>query len=106
MRANATGPASDRMRRRARLFGALRNRSSRVRRPGAAGAAVAVISAALAVALTGCGGMQGPRAPCGNPLPSAQPSGWAGDPGAIASYVASGVIPPYYVATNDHVAFV
>jgi len=57
-----------------------------------------VIAALLIVALTACG-VRGP-APCGQVV-SPQPSGWAGDPGAIASDVASGLVPPYYVAVND-----
>ena len=67
------------------------------------GVAAAVIAAALALVLTACGGgTPGPPPPCGNPLPSPEPSGWAGDPGAIASDVASGLIPPYYVAVEKY----
>jgi hypothetical protein len=66
----------------------------------AAGAAVAVIAVVLAVALTACGGAGGPPVPCGS-VPSPQPPGWAADPAAIGSYVASGLVPRYYVAVSD-----
>jgi hypothetical protein len=71
-----------------------------VRRPPT-GAVAAMITAVLALVLTGCGSTQGQPSPCGNPLPSPEPSGWAQDPEAISSYVASGLIPPYYVAVGD-----
>jgi hypothetical protein len=88
VKANATDVPPGRVCRRARSCGLLRGSSG-----------VAVLAAVLIAALTACGA-QGPPPPCGA-LTSPQPSGWAGDPGAIASDVASGLVPPYYVAVND-----
>jgi hypothetical protein len=67
---------------------------------GLAAAAAAAVAAVLVLALTACASTQvGPIPPCGPGL-TVEPSGWAGDPGTIASYVASGLIPRYYVAAG------
>jgi hypothetical protein len=61
--------------------------------------AAAVIAAVLVMLLSACEGAQWQPDPCGA-VPSLEPSGWAGDPGAIDSYVASGLVPRYYVASS------
>ncbi|HTJ67211.1 MAG TPA: hypothetical protein VL551_06745 [Actinospica sp.] len=63
-------------------------------------AAPIVIAAAILVTLTACQ-IAPEHYPCGS-LPSPQPSDWAQDPAALDSYVASGMIPPYYVEANDY----
>ena len=99
VKASATGLPPGRVRR-ARSPGSLRDGSSRARLLAPARAAVAGTAAVLATAaLAACGGTQGPPAPCGPASP--QPPGWTAQPRAAASYVSSGLVPPYYVAVSD-----